>query len=241
MRGTDRRRRNERNMQNKTNRSIRTDKYRYRHFERTPWTTTPSPRRGGVVPFAKRDDCNTEANDSAISFARMSEIYLRQKKVSQLTRVTEENDDAGVAGRVRNRAGNQRVSPLGRTPAYGDTLNSAPRPSCRRPPPGTLRTEQFQLRQQSPHAPPPKQYPAISCAEKLRPDETKIPKTTTNRMKIYSFRILQIEIFYLFLSKCFPLMEKRPDQNRTGWEPRPSSIRSSLAGCGTLLRAVARE
>ena len=91
--------------------------------------------RGGVVPFAKRDDCNTEANDSAISFARMSEIYLRQKKVSQLTRVTEENDDAGVAGRVRNRAGNQRVSPLGRTPAYGDTLNSTPRPSCRRPPP----------------------------------------------------------------------------------------------------------
>ena len=127
-------RRNERNMQNKTNRSIRTDKYRYRHFERTPRTTTPSPRRGGVVPFAKRDDCNTEANDSAISFARMSEIYLRQKKVSQLTRVTEENDDAGVAGRVRNRAGNQRVSPLGRTPAYGDTLNSTPRPSCRRPP-----------------------------------------------------------------------------------------------------------
>lgn len=108
---------------------------------------------GGVVPFAKRDDCNTEATDSAISFARMSEIYLRQKKVSQLTRVTEENDDAGVAGRVRNRAGNQRVSPLGRTPAYGDTLNSAPRPSCRRPPPGTLRTEKFQLRQQSPHAP----------------------------------------------------------------------------------------
>ena len=89
--------------------------------------------------------------------------------------------------------------------------------------------------------PTPEQYPAISCAEKLRPDETKIPKTTTNRMKIYSFRILQIEIFYLFLSKCFPLMEKRPDQNRTGWEPRPSSIRSSLAGCGTLLRAVARE
>ena len=137
MRGTDRRRRNERNMQNKTNRSIRTDKYRYRHFERTPWTTTPSPRRGGVVPFAKRDDCNTEANDSAISFARMSEIYLRQKKVSQLTRVTEENDDAGVAGRVRNRAGNQRVSPLGRTPAYGDTLNSLhaagppPEPSVR--------------------------------------------------------------------------------------------------------------
>ena len=160
------------------------------------------------MPFAKRDDCNTEATDSAISFARMSEIYLRQKKVSQLTRVTEENDDAGVEGRVRNRAGNQRVSPLGRTPAYGDTLNSTPRPSC---------------------------------AEKLRPDETKIPKTTTNRMKIYSFRILQIEIFYLFLSKCFPLMEKRPDQNRTGWEPRPSSIRSSLAGCGTLLRAVARE
>lgn len=92
-----------------------------------------------------------------------------------------------------------------------------------------------------PARPAPEQYPAISCAEKLRPDETKIPKTTTNRMKIYSFRILQIEIFYLFLSKCFPLMEKRPDQNRTGWEPRPSSIRSSLAGCGTLLRAVARE
>ena len=83
MRGTDRRRRNERNMQNKTNRSIRTDKYRYRHFERTPRTTTPSPR-GGVVPFAKRDDCNTEANDSAISFARMSEIYLRQKRYRNL-------------------------------------------------------------------------------------------------------------------------------------------------------------
>ena len=184
------------------------------------------------MPFAKRDDCNTEANDSAISFARMSEIYLRQKKVSQLTRVTEENDDAGVAGRVRNRAGNQRVSPLGRTPAYGDTLNSAPRnlPYGAIPAPAAI-----------PARPAPEQYPAISCAEKLRPDETKIPKTTTNRMKIYSFRILQIEIFYLFLSKCFPLMEKRPDQNRTGWEPRPSSIRSSLAGCGTLLRAVARE
>ena len=119
----------------------------------------PFSSEGGVVPFAKRDDCNTEATDSAISFARMSEIYLRQKKVSQLTRVTEENDDAGVAGRVRNRAGNQRVSPLGRTPAYGDTLNSAPRPSCRRPPPGTLRTEQFQLRQQSPHAPPRNNIP----------------------------------------------------------------------------------
>ena len=154
MRGTDRRRRNERNMQNKTNRSIRTDKYRYRHFERTPRTTTPSPRRGGVVPFAKRDDCNTEATDSAISFARMSEIYLRQKKVSQLTRVTEENDDAGVAGRVRNRAGNQRVSPLGRTPAYGDTLNSAPRPSCRRPPPGTPQTKQNQPQHQTPHNTP---------------------------------------------------------------------------------------
>ena len=166
----------------KTNRSIRTDKYRYRHFERTPRTTTPSPRRGGVVPFAKRDDCNTEANDSAISFARMSELYLRQKKVSQLTRVTEENDDAGVAGRVRNRAGNQRVSPLGRTPPYGEI-----------PAPAAI-----------PARPAPEQYPATSCAEKLRPDETKIPKTTTNRMKIYSFRILQIEIFYLFLSKCFP-------------------------------------
>ena len=175
MRGTDRRRRNERNMQNKTNRSIRTDKYRYRHFERTPWTTTPSPRRGGVVPFAKRDDCNTEANDSAISFARMSEIYLRQKKVSQLTRVTEENDDAGVAGRVRNRAGNQRVSPLGRTPAYGDTLNSTPRPSCRRPPPEpSVRSNSSSG--SNPRTPPPYQYPALSCAEKLRPDETKDQK-----------------------------------------------------------------
>lgn len=222
MRGTDRRRRNERNMQNKTNRSIRTDKYRYRHFERTPRTTTPSPRRGGVVPFAKQDDCNTEANDSAISFARMSEIYLRQKKVSQLTRVTEENDDDGVAGRVRNRAGNQRVSPLGRTPAYGDTLNSAPRPSCRRPPPEpSVRSNSSSG--SNPRTPPPKQYPATSYAEKLRPDETKIPKTTTNRMKIYSFRILQIEIFYLFLSKCFPLMEKRPDHYR----PKPNRMGTS--------------
>ena len=87
-----------------------------------------------------------------------------------------------------------------------------------------------------PARPAPEQYPATSCAEKLRPDETKIPKTTTNRMKIYSFRILQIEIFYLWRSD-----PTTTDQNRTGWEPRPSSIRSSLAGCGTLLRAVARE
>ena len=69
----------------------------------------------------------------------------------------------------------------------------------------------------------PKQYPATSCAEKLRPDETKIPKTTTNRMKIYSFRILQIEIFYLVLSKCFPLMEKRPDHYR----PKPNRMGTS--------------
>lgn len=177
---------------------------------------------GGIVPFAKRDDCNTEANDSAISFVRMSEIYLRQKKVSQLTRVTEENDDAGVAGRVRNRAGNQRVSPLSRTPAYGDTLNSAPRPSCRRPPRNPPYGE-IPAPAAIPARPAPEQYPAISCAEKLRPDETKIPKTTTNRMKIYSFRILQIEIFYLFLSKCFPLMEKRPDHYR----PKPNRMGTS--------------
>ena len=53
----------------------------------------------------------------------MSEIYLRQKKVSQLTRVTEENDDAGVAGRVprpmKKRFGSTRPAsstqyPLGR-------------------------------------------------------------------------------------------------------------------------------
>lgn len=127
-------RRNERNMQNEQEYSdgqIPISPFRADTSDNDPF----SSEGGGVVPFAKRDDCNTEANDSAISFARMSEIYLRQKKVSQLTRVTEENDDAGVAGRVRNRAGNQRVSPLGRTPAYGDTLNSAPRPSCRRPPP----------------------------------------------------------------------------------------------------------
>lgn len=74
-----------------------------------------------------------------------------------------------------------------------------------------------------PARPPPKQYPATSYAEKLRPDETKIPKTTTNRMKIYSFRILQIEIFYLFLSKCFPLMEKRPDHYR----PKPNRMGTS--------------
>ncbi len=127
-------RRNERNMQNEQEYSdgqIPISPFRADTSDNDPF----SSEGGGVVPFAKRDDCNTEATDSAISFARMSEIYLRQKKVSQLTRVTEENDDAGVAGRVRNRAGNQRVSPLGRTPAYGDTLNSAPRPSCRRPPP----------------------------------------------------------------------------------------------------------
>ncbi len=75
----------------------------------------------------------------------------------------------------------------------------------------------------NPRTPPPKQYPATSCAEKLRPDETKIPKTTTNRMKIYSFRILQIEIFYLVLSKCFPLMEKRPDHYR----PKPNRMGTS--------------
>ena len=70
-----------------------------------------------------------------------------------------------------------------------------------------------------PARPAPEQYPATSCAEKLRPDETKIPKTTTNRMKIYSFRILQIEIFYLFLSKCFLSWRSdltSTDQNRTG-------------------------
>ena len=129
-------RRNERNMQNEQEYSdgqIPISPFRADTSDNDPFSSEGGG--GGVVPFAKRDDCNTEANDSAISFARMSEIYLRQKKVSQLTRVTEENDDAGVAGRVRNRAGNQRVSPLGRTPAYGDTLNSAPRPSCRRPPP----------------------------------------------------------------------------------------------------------
>lgn len=215
---------NERNMQNKTNRSIRTDKYRYRHFERTLGQTTHPPRRGGALKdsaLAKRDDCNTKANDSAISFARMSEIYLRQKKVSQLTRVTEKNA-GGVAGQVRNRAGNQRVSPLGRTPAYGDTLNSAPRPSCRRPPPSPPYGE-IPAPTAIPARPAPEQYPATSCAEKLRPDETKIPKTTTNRMKIYSFRILQIEIFYLFLSKCFPLMEKRPDHYR----PKPNRMGTS--------------
>lgn len=53
--------------------------------------------------------------------------------------------------------------------------STAPRDLHAAGPPGTLRTEQFQLRQQSPHA-PPKQYPAISCAEKLRPDETKYQK-----------------------------------------------------------------
>lgn len=169
----------------------------------------PFSSEGGVVPFAKRDDCNTEANDSAISFARMSEIYLRQKKVSQLTRVTEENDDAGVAGRVRNRAGNQRVSPLGRTPAYGDTLNSAPRPSCRRPPPGTLRTEKFQLRQQSPHAPLRNNIPRLHAQKNSGRMKRKYQKRQPTGMKIYSFRILQIEIFYLFLSKA-SLMEKRP-------------------------------
>lgn len=73
-------------MQNKTNRSIRTDKYRYRHFERIPRTTTHPPRRGGVKDsaLAKRDDCNTEANDSAISFARMAVVYPRQKRYRKL-------------------------------------------------------------------------------------------------------------------------------------------------------------
>ena len=42
-------------------------------------------------------------------------------------------------------------------------------------------------------------------------------------MKIYSFRILQIEIFYLFLSKCFPLREKRPDNYR----PKPNRMGTS--------------
>ena len=202
MRGTDRRRRNERNMQNKTNRSIRTDKYRYRHFERTPWTTTPSPRRGGVVPFAKRDDCNTEANDSAISFARMSEIYLRQKKVSQLTRVTEETtpasrDESEIEPEIKG----FRLSVGHRHTAIRST---APRDLHAAGPPRNPPYGEIPAPAAIPARPAPEQYPATSCAEKLRPDETKIPKTTTNRMKIYSFRILQIEIFYLFLSKCFP-------------------------------------
>ena len=185
----------------KTNRSIRTDKYRYRHFERTPRTTTPSPRRGGVVPFAKRDDCNTEANDSAISFARMSEIYLRQKKVShespKRTTTPASRDESEIEPEIKG----FRLSVGHRHTAIRST---APRDLHAAGPPRNPPYGEIPAPAAIPARPAPEQYPATSCAEKLRPDETKIPKTTTNRMKIYSFRILQIEIFYLFLSKCFP-------------------------------------
>ena len=45
-----------------------------------------------------------------------------------------------------------------------------------------------------PARPAPEQYPATSCAEKLRPDETKIPKTTTNRMKIFIYFCLNASL-----------------------------------------------
>lgn len=227
-------------MQNKTNRSIRTDKYRYRHFERTPRTTPPSPRRGGIVPFAKRDDCNTEPMTPQYHSHECRRFIFGRKRYRNLhespkrTTTPASRDESEIEPEIKG----FRLSVGHRHTAIRST---APRDLHAARPPRNLPYGAIPAPAAIPARPAPEQYPAISCAEKLRPDETKIPKTTTNRMKIYSFRILQIEIFYLFLSKCFPLMEKRPDQNRTGWEPRPSSIRSSLAGCGTLLRAVARE
>lgn len=209
-------------MQNKTNRSIRTDKYRYRHFERTPRTTPPSPRRGG--------ECRSQNGTIAIRkpmtpqyhshecrrFIFGRKRYRNLHESPKRTTTTASRDESEIEPEIKG----FRLSVGHRHTAIRST---APRDLHAVAPPGTLRTEQFQLRQQSPHAPPPKQYPATSCAEKLRPDETKIPKTTTNRMKIYSFRILQIEIFYLFLSKCFPLMEKRPDHYR----PKPNRMGTS--------------
>ena len=177
-------------MQNKTNRSIRTDKYRYRHFERTPRTTPPSPRRGG--------ECRSQNGTIAIRkpmtpqyhshecrrFIFGRKRYRNLHESPKRTTTTASRDESEIEPEIKG----FRLSVGHRHTAIRST---APRDLHAAGPPGTLRTEQFQLRQQSPHAPPRNNIP-------------KIPKTTTNRMKIYSFRILQIEIFYLFLSKCFP-------------------------------------
>ena len=184
----------------------------------------------------------TDEQDVPDALARLRVIYPNLMQLDYDNQRTRQQQEICAPERTES------ISPLEHLAAFYQLQNNhtairstAPRDLHAAGPPPEPSVRSNSSSGSNPRTPPPKQYPAISCAEKLRPDETKIPKTTTNRMKIYSFRILQIEIFYLFLSKCFPLMEKRPDQNRTGWEPRPSSIRSSLAGCGTLLRAVARE
>ena len=155
----------------KTNRSIRTDKYRYRHFERTPRTTTPSPRRGGVVPFAKRDDCNTEATDSAISFARMSEIYLRRNfhESPKTTPTPASRDESEIEPEIKG----FRLSVGHRHTAIRST---APRDLHAAGPPRNPPYGEIPAPAAIPARPAPEQYPATSCAEKLRPDETKIQK-----------------------------------------------------------------
>ena len=91
------------------------------------------------------------------------------------------------------------------------------------PPEPSVRSS-LELRRDDPRTPPPRNnIPRFQCAEKLRPDETKIPKTTTNPLKFIRSCILQIEIFYLVLSRCFPLMEKRPDHYR----PKPNRMGTS--------------
>ena len=209
-------------MQNKTNRSIRTDKYRYRHFERTPWTTTPSPRRGG--------ECRSQNGTIAIRkpmtpqyhshecrrFIFGRKRYRNLHESPKRTTTTASRDESEIEPEIKG----FRLSVGHRHTAIRST---APRDLHAAGPPPEPSVRSNSSSGSNPRTPPPKQYPAISCAEKLRPDETKIPKTTTNRMKIYSFRILQIEIFYLFLSKCFPLMEKRPDHYR----PKPNRMGTS--------------
>ena len=209
-------------MQNKTNRSIRTDKYRYRHFERTPRTTPPSPRRGG--------ECRSQNGTIAIRkpmtpqyhshecrrFIFGRKRYRNLHESPKRTTTTASRDESEIEPEIKG----FRLSVGHRHTAIRST---APRDLHAAGPPPEPSVRSNSSSGSNPRTPPPKQYPAISCAEKLRPDETKIPKTTTNRMKIYSFRILQIEIFYLVLSKCFPLMEKRPDHYR----PKPNRMGTS--------------
>lgn len=73
-----------------------------------------------------------------------------------------------------------------------------------------------------PARPAPEQYPATSCAEKLRPDETKIPKTTTNRGKFIRSVFCKLKFFIYFCLNA-SLMEKRPDHYR----PKPNRMGTS--------------
>ena len=131
----------------KTNRSIRTDKYRYRHFERTPRTTTPSPRRGGVVPFAKRKPMTPQYHSHECRrFIFGRKRYRNLHESPKRTTTPASRDESEIEPEIKG----FRLSVGHRHTAIRST---APRDLHAAGPPGTLRTEKFQLRQQSPHAP----------------------------------------------------------------------------------------